>query len=128
VAHDNPDGFDGLGEGLANTASLMEEAGEAVAAMNSAIEALNGLKTSHMMELSSGIAAMTGGKAAMATLSKAAAAIAALSGDGGGGGAGAETLMPTNTDPAMPQSQALRELSKDISKPVVSIVSPKDIR
>jgi type VI secretion system secreted protein VgrG len=125
VAHDNPDGFDGLGEGLANTASLMEEAGEAVAAMNSAIEALNGLKTSHMMELSSGIAAMTGGKAAMATLSKAAAAIAALSSDGGGGGAGAETLMPTNTDPAMPQSQALRELSKDISKPVVSIVSPE---
>jgi len=104
----------------------MEEAGEAVAAMNSAIEAINGLKTSHMMELSSGIAAMTGGKAAMATLSKAAAAIAALAGGGGaGGGAGAETLMPTNTDPAMPQSQALRELSKDISKPVVSIVSPE---
>ncbi|MCT6717058.1 type VI secretion system tip protein VgrG [Acidovorax sp. K2F] len=125
LAHDNPDGFDGLGEGLANTASLMEEAGEAVTAMNGAIEAINGLKTSHMMELSSGIAAMTGGKAAMATLSKAAAAIAALAGDGGGGGAGAETLMPTNTDPAMPQSQALRELSKDISKPVVSIVSPE---
>ncbi|WP_284427955.1 DUF2345 domain-containing protein, partial [Acidovorax sp. SUPP1855] len=130
VASNNPDGFDQLGDGLAGTAALMEEAGQAVNAMNSAIGAINGLKTSHMMELSAGIAAMTGGKAAVATLSKASAALSAFSGgsggDGdGGGGGGPEMLLPSNTDPAMPQAQALRELSKDITKPIVSIVSPE---
>ncbi|GKT25482.1 type VI secretion system tip protein TssI/VgrG [Acidovorax sp. SUPP3334] len=127
VANNNPDGFDQLGDGLAGTAALMQEAGQAVDAMNSAIGAINGLKTSHMMELSAGIAAMTGGKAAVSTLSKAAAALSAFGGGAGGdgGGGGPEMLLPSNTDPAMPQAQALRELSKDITKPIVSIVSPE---
>ncbi|GKS97602.1 type VI secretion system tip protein TssI/VgrG [Acidovorax sp. SUPP2825] len=127
VASNNPDGFDQLGSGLAGTAALMKEAGSAVKAMDSAIGAINGLKTSHMMALGAGVASMVGGQAGASSLAKAAAAVAAFAdagGDGGGGG-GPEVSMPTNTDPAMPQSQALRELSKDITKPIVSIVSPE---
>ncbi|CAM3939988.1 Type VI secretion system secreted protein VgrG [Paracidovorax anthurii] len=123
VANFNPDGFDQLGSGLAGTASLMQQASQAVQTLDANIGALNSLKTSHMMELGAGIAAMTGGQAASATLSKAAAALSAVQGSGGGGGP--EMALPSDTDPAMPQSQSLRELSRDITQPIVSIVSPQ---
>ncbi|SDE45624.1 Rhs element Vgr protein, partial [Paracidovorax valerianellae] len=125
VASNNPDGFDQLGDGLAGTAALMKDAGSAVKAMDSAIGAINGLKTSHMMALGAGVASMVGGQAGASSLAKAAAAVAAFADAGGDGGGGPEVSMPTNTDPAMPQAQALRELSKDITKPIVSIVSPE---
>jgi type VI secretion system secreted protein VgrG len=124
IAHDSPDGFDGLGDGLSATESLMKEAGSAVEAMNGAISAINSLKSGHMSELGAGVMAMVGKKAAASSLGKMAAALSAFTG-GGGGGAAPEASMPTNTDPAMPQAQNLRTLSKDISKPIVSIVSPE---
>ncbi|WP_415842011.1 type VI secretion system Vgr family protein, partial [Paracidovorax anthurii] len=124
VSVNNPDGFEQLGAGLAGTASLMQQASQAAQALDANIGALNSLKTSHMMELGAGIAAMTGGQAASATLSKAAAALSAFQGHGGSGG-GPEAVLPSDTDPAMPQSQALRELSRDITQPIVSIVSPE---
>ncbi|MDA8519512.1 type VI secretion system Vgr family protein [Acidovorax sp. NCPPB 4044] len=125
VSVNNPDGFDQLGAGLAGTASLMQQAAQAAQALDANIGALNSLKTSHMMELGAGVAAMTGGQAASATLSKAAAALSAFQGGGGSGGGAPEAALPSDTDPAMPQSQALRELSRDITQPIVSIVSPQ---
>ncbi|MGP3509232.1 DUF2345 domain-containing protein, partial [Paracidovorax citrulli] len=122
AANFNPDGFDQLGAGLAGTASLMQQASQAAQTLDANLGALNSLKTSHMMELGAGIAAMTGAQAASASLSKAAAALSAF--QGGGGGA-PEAALPSDTDPAMPQSQALRELSRDITQPIVSIVSPQ---
>ncbi|ABM33905.1 type VI secretion system tip protein TssI/VgrG [Paracidovorax citrulli] len=122
AANFNPDGFDQLGAGLAGTASLMQQASQAAQTLDANLGALNSLKTSHMMELGAGIAAMTGAQATSASLSKAAAALSAF--QGGGGGA-PEAALPSDTDPAMPQSQALRELSRDITQPIVSIVSPQ---
>lgn len=122
VAHDNPDGFKGLGSGLTSTESLMEEASNAVKMMNSAISALNGLKASHMQQMAEGVMKSVGKEAAAASISRVAQAFSAFA---TGGGTAPETRLPSNTDPAMPQARALQSLSKDISKPVVSIVSPE---
>ncbi|GKS98320.1 type VI secretion system tip protein VgrG [Acidovorax sp. SUPP3434] len=121
VASNNPDGFDQLGATLANTSSLMQEAGQAVSSVNATIGALADAKASQIASMGAGIAAMTGGAAGgLASLAK-----MASSRSGGDGGGGAETAMPTNTDPAMPDARGLMDLSKDITKPIVSIVSPE---
>ncbi|WP_377703256.1 DUF2345 domain-containing protein, partial [Paracidovorax citrulli] len=119
VSVNNPDGFEHMGATLANTASLMQEAGQAVSSAQSTIGTLNAAKSSQISSLGSAIAAITGGGAGgAASLAKMASA---LSGDGGG----AETAMPTDTDPAMADARSLMDLSRDITKPVVSIVSPE---
>ncbi|MDA8453478.1 type VI secretion system tip protein VgrG [Acidovorax sp. GBBC 3334] len=124
VSVNNPDGFEHLGASLANTSSLMQEAGQAVSSAQSTIGALNAMKSSQISSLGTAIAAITGGSAGgAASLAKMASALGG-GGDGGGGGGG-ETAMPTNTDPAMPDARGLMDLSRDITKPVVSIVSPE---
>ena len=96
VSVNNPDGFEHMGATLANTASLMQEAGQAVSSAQSTIGALNQAKSSQIASLGSAIAAITGGGAGgAASLAKMASALS------GGGGGGAETAMPTDTDPAM---------------------------
>jgi type VI secretion system secreted protein VgrG len=123
IAHDSPDGFDGLQDSLSMTDGLMEKASSAISAMDSAISALNNLKSGHMMKMAAGVAAMAGKQAAVSSLQGMAAALSAFT--GGGGGAAPESDMPTNTDPAMGEAKNLHQLSKDISKPIVSIVSPE---
>ncbi|THJ31581.1 type VI secretion system tip protein VgrG [Lampropedia aestuarii] len=122
VAHENPDGFMGLGSGLAATESLMQEANNAVQMMDSAITALNELKASHVQQMADGVMKSVGKTAAAASISKVAQALSAFA---TGAGAAPEATLPKNTDPAMPQARSLQNLSKDISKPVVSIVSPE---
>uniref|UniRef100_UPI00190FA19B hypothetical protein n=1 Tax=Raoultella sp. 18091 TaxID=2681423 RepID=UPI00190FA19B len=112
--------FEHMGATLANTASLMQEAGQAVSSAQSTIGALNQAKSSQIASLGSAIAAITGGGAGgAASLAKMASALS------GGCGCGAETAMPTDTDPAMADARSLMDLSRDITKPVVSIVSPE---
>jgi type VI secretion system secreted protein VgrG len=123
IAHDSPDGFDSLQQSLSMTDGLMEKASSAISAMDSAISALNNLKSGHMMKMAAGVAAMAGKQAAVSSLQSMASALSAFT--GGGGGAAPESAMPTNTDPAMPAARNLQQLSKDISKPIVSIVSPE---
>ncbi|AVS67484.1 type VI secretion system tip protein VgrG [Paracidovorax avenae] len=120
VSVNNPDGFEHMGATLANTASLMQEAGQAVSSAQTTIGTLNAAKSSQISSLGSAIAAITGGGAGgAASLAKMASALS------GGGGGGAETAMPTDTDPAMADARSLMDLSRDITKPVVSIVSPE---
>ncbi|WCM93956.1 type VI secretion system tip protein VgrG [Acidovorax sp. NCPPB 2350] len=121
VSVNNPDGFEQMGATLANTSSLMQEAGQAVSSAQATIGALNEMKSAQISSLGPAIAAITGGSAGgAASIAKMAAALS-----GGGGGTGAETAMPTDTDPAMPDARGLMDLSRDITKPVVSIVSPE---
>ncbi|THJ30659.1 DUF2345 domain-containing protein, partial [Lampropedia aestuarii] len=122
IAHDSPDGFMELGSSLAATESLMQEANNALQMMDSAITALNDLKASHVEQMADGVFQSVGKTAAAASIAKAAQALADFA---AGGAANPETVLPQNTDPAMQQARALQELSKDISKPVVSIVSPE---
>lgn len=125
VAHDNPDGFSNLGTGLESAQALMAEAKSAVAAMESVISGINNLKMSHMSELASGIQSMVGKVAAATSLGQMAAAVSSFVSGGSAAGSGPELIMPMNTDPAMPEALELQAKSKDISKPIVSIVSPE---
>lgn len=123
IAHDSPDGFDGLQDSLSMTDGLMEKASSAISTMDGAISALNSLKSGHMMKMAAGVATMAGKQAAVSSLKGMAAALSAF--QSGGSGPAPESDMPTNADPAMPEAKTLHQLSKDISKPIVSIVSPE---
>ena len=121
VAHDSPDGLQHMGAALANTTSLMKDASQAVSTAKEMIGALVSGKTSGIAGMVSSLSGMFSGGAG--ALSAAGACWTALSGSASGGassGGGNETAMSGDADPAM-----LMELSKDISKPIVSIVSPE---
>ncbi|MCL1960350.1 MAG: type VI secretion system Vgr family protein, partial [Desulfovibrionaceae bacterium] len=124
ITHDNPDGFDDLGEGLQGVQELMAQAKSAVNTMNQVIEAINSLKMGHMTEMGAAIQSMVGKVAAQTSLGQMASALASFA-SGGSQGAGPEQQMPTDTDPAMPSAKNLQDLSRDIKKPIVSIVSPE---
>ncbi len=126
VAHDSPDGLQHMGAALANTTSLMKDASQAVSTAKEMIGALVSGKTSGIAGMVSSLSGMFSGGAG--ALSAAGACWTALSGSASGGassGGGNETAMSGDADPAMPHAQQLMELSKDISKPIVSIVSPE---
>ncbi|MGF6213651.1 type VI secretion system Vgr family protein [Comamonas sp. 4034] len=125
ITHDNPDGFEHLGEHLADSKTLMQEASSAVSAMDAVISSLNEVKKEHMSELASGILSMVGQAAAKTSLGGMAAAMQAFAAAGSKSGTGPEMQMPLNTDPALPGANDLHARSKDINKPIVSIVSPE---
>ncbi|CAC9693299.1 type VI secretion system Vgr family protein [Delftia tsuruhatensis] len=125
LAHDNPDGFSGMGASLESVQALMADAKSAVSSMETVIGAINNLKQSHMSELASGVQAMVGKVAAAKSLGQMAAAVADFVAGGSQSGAGPELRMPLDTDPAMPQALEMRAKSQDINQPIVSIVSPE---
>lgn len=125
IAHDSPDGFASLGAGLDSVKGLMAEAKSAVAGMEAVISNINNLKMSHMSELASGIQSMVGKVAAATSIGQMAAAVSSFVSAGSAAGSGPELVMPMNTDPALPQALEIQAKSKDISKPIVSIVSPE---
>ena len=109
ITHDNPDGFGQLDNSLQNSQKMMKAAEEA---MSGAKGLIGSLREGREQILST------------VTNSLVAAAANAL-GVGGVVGGGGETQVPSSGDPAMSESMDLLNKSKDINKPIVSIVSPE---
>ena len=124
ISHDNPDGFDDLGAGLKAAEELIADAKSSVEAMDHVIEAINSQKMGHMTEMASAIQSMVGKKAAGTSIGQMATALASFV-SGGSQGAGPERQMPTDTDPTIFGAKHIQSLSRDIKKPIVSIVSPE---
>lgn len=107
VTHDNPDGFDQLGTSLQDTQKMMQVAEQALSGAKGLIGALRDGRAQTLSSVTD------------KAISAAASAL------GVGGAAAGETQVPSSGDPAMSESMDLLSKSKDINKPVVSIVSPE---
>ena len=124
ITHDSPDGFGHLSESLQAGQNIMEKAKDAATVMDQVIGSITSLRSAHMGELSSDIKTMVGKEAASTSIGQMASALAAFAAGGSGQGAGPELEMPVDPDPTMSEAKELLERSKDISQPIVSIVSP----
>ena len=124
ITHDSPDGFSHLGESLQAGQNLMEQAKDAANVMDQVIGGITSLRSAHMGELSSDIQSMVGKEAASTSIGQMATALASFVAGGSAPGMGPELQMPIDPDPTMNEAKELLERSKDISQPIVSIVSP----
>jgi rhs element vgr protein len=114
IAHDSPDGHEQMGATLAQSKSLVQATEQAV---NSTKDVLTGIVQNRGTQYSTLATALPG-------IPAAAQAIAAtvLGGDTSESG---ETSVSGDMDPAMADAQAMLGLSRQIEKPIVSIVSPE---
>jgi type VI secretion system secreted protein VgrG len=121
-ANHNPDGADHMNDVLGFSAGMMQNAGQAVSAAKDAIGAICSGKTSQIAASAATLAGMFSGNGA---LSQAGSCWQALAGGGGDGGSGGEAGVSSESDPAMADAMEMMNLSRDITKPIVSIVSPE---
>ncbi len=112
LARDNPDGHEQMGATLTQGSALMQSAGQAVAATKALVGAMAQGKGRQLTGLVQGVQSLAGAAQAAAALA-------------GAPEVPDEAGVSGEPDPAMADAQRMLELSRNIDKPVVSIVSPE---